>query len=122
MALVSFSIEILGLLLLGLSHSHGLAYLACALTGSGFSLVFPALGVEAANAFPVSVRGSVIGVYNAFADLSLFLAGPLAGAVIHAYGYSAVFLTAAGAVLCALGGTVWLATTTLRRRARKFAT
>ena len=31
-------------------------------------------------------------------------------------------LTAAGAVLCALGGTVWLATTTLRRRARKFAT
>ena len=103
-----------GLLLLGLSHSHDLAYLACGLTGLGFSLVFPALGVEAANVFPISVRGSVIGVYNAFADLSLFLAGPLAGAVIHGFGYSAVFLATAGAVLVALAGTLWLSTTIRR--------
>jgi MFS family permease len=107
-AMVSFLVEAAGLLMLGLGRSHGLAYLACGLTGLGFSLVFPALGVEAANAFPVSVRGSVIGVYNAFADLSLFLAGPLAGAVIHNFGYPAVFLATAGAVLCALAGTLWL--------------
>jgi hypothetical protein len=74
----------------------------------GFSLIFPALGVEAANAFPASVRGSVLGVYTAFADLSLFLAGPLAGAVIHGFGYSAVFLATAGTVAVALGGTLWL--------------
>jgi MFS family permease len=107
-AIVSFTVEAFGLLLLGLGHAHGLAYLACGLTGMGFSLVFPALGVEAANRFPESVRGSVIGVYNAFADLSLFLAGPLAGAIIHGYGYAAVFLGTAGAVVAALAGTFWL--------------
>jgi len=116
-AIVSFLIEVTGLLLLGLSRSQPLAYLACGLTGLGFSLVFPALGVEAANAFPVSVRGSVIGVYNAFADLSLFLAGPLAGAIINGFGYPAVFLSTAGAVIVALAGTIWLSSTPRRRRA-----
>jgi len=114
-ATLSFIIEVGGLILLGLGRSQALAYLACALTGGGFSLVFPALGVEAANAYPPSVRGSVIGVYNAFADLSLFLAGPLAGAVIHAFGYPSVFLSAGGAVLAALAITLWLAATRVKR-------
>jgi len=107
-AMVSFALETCGLLLLGLGHSHQMAHLACGLTGAGFSLVFPALGVEAANRFPESVRGSVIGIYNAFADLSLFIAGPMAGAIIHGFGYPAVFLGTAGAVLAALAGTAWL--------------
>jgi MFS family permease len=107
-AIISFCVEVAGLALLGLGRSHALAYMGCGLAGMGFSLIFPALGVEAANAFPASVRGSVIGVYSAFADLSLFLAGPLAGAVIHGFGYSAVFLATAGAVLVALAGTIWL--------------
>ncbi|MDR3670203.1 MAG: MFS transporter [Holophaga sp.] len=110
-AIVSFCVEVAGLALLGLGRSQGLAYLGCGMAGMGFSLIFPALGVEAANAFPASVRGSVIGVYSAFADLSLFLAGPLAGAVIHGFGYSAVFLATAGAVLVALAGTLWLSST-----------
>jgi len=107
-AIVSFCFELAGLVMLGLGHSQALAYVACGLAGLGFSLIFPALGVEAANAFPSSVRGSVLGVYTAFADLSLFLAGPLAGAVIHGFGYSAVFLATAGTVAVALGGTLWL--------------
>jgi len=107
-AIVSCLIEAAGLLLLALGHSQGLAFLACGLTGMGFSLIFPALGVEAAHAFPASVRGSVIGVYSAFADLSLFLAGPLAGIVIGGFGYAPVFLCTAGAVALALATTVWL--------------
>jgi MFS family permease len=110
-AIVSFCVEVAGLALLGCGRSHALAYAGCGMAGMGFSLVFPALGVEAANAFPASVRGSVIGVYSAFADLSLFLAGPLAGAVIHGFGYSAVFLATAGAVLVALTATIWLSST-----------
>jgi MFS family permease len=107
-AIVSFIVEVAGLLVLGLGHSQGLAFVACGLTGLGFSLVFPALAVVASDRFPVSVRGSVLGIYTAFADLSLFLAGPVAGAVISGYGYPAVFLGAGGAVVLALAGTVWL--------------
>ena len=110
-AIVSFAVEAGGLLLLGLSHSQTLAYVGCGLAGTGFSLIFPALGVEAANIFPTSVRGSVIGLYSAFVDLSLFLAGPLAGAVINGFGYSRLFVGTAGAVGFALAGTVWLART-----------
>jgi MFS family permease len=108
-AVVSFVIEAVGLLMLGLGHTQMLAYIGCGVTGLGFSLIFPALGVEAANAFPSSVRGSVLGIYSAFVDFSLFLTGPLAGLVISMYGYSAVFLGAAGAVFVSLGGTIWLA-------------
>lgn len=116
-AVVSFGVEACGLLLLGLSHSQALAYLGCGLAGTGFSLIFPALGVEAANRFPTSVRGSAIGIYSAFVDLSLFLAGPIAGAVINGFGYPALFLGTAGAVAVALGGTVWLASTVRVRAA-----
>jgi predicted MFS family arabinose efflux permease len=92
-----------------MGHTQTLAYVGSGLTGVGFSLIFPALGVEAANAFPASVRGSVLGLYSAFVDFSLFLTGPAAGLVISNYGYSAVFLGAAGAVALALGGTIWMA-------------
>lgn len=54
------------------------------------------------------MRGSVIGLYSAFADLSLFLAGPIAGMVIAGFGYPAVFVGTAGAVAMALAVTLWL--------------
>jgi predicted MFS family arabinose efflux permease len=44
-----------------------------------------------------------LGVYTAFADVSFFLTGPLAGAVIGVYGYASVFLFALISVLAALG-------------------
>ncbi len=109
--IASCAIEAVGLAFIALSHTHALVYLGCALVGVGFSLVFPALGTEAANAFPPSVRGSVIGVYCAFVDFSFFLTGPLAGAVIHTWGYPAVFLSTAGAVIIAILITAWLAST-----------
>jgi MFS family permease len=108
-AIVSFLVEAAGLVLLALGHSQILAYLGSGMTGLGFSLIFPAMAVEAANTFPASVRGSVLGVYSAFVDGSLFLAGPLAGIVIVHFGYTTVFLATAGAVLVALAGTLWLA-------------
>jgi len=101
-ALLSLVVEMTGLALLGLTHRHWAAYVASGLTGLGFSLVFPALGVEAAKAFPASIRGAVLGVYTAFVDLSLFLAGPLAGIVINHYGYRAAFVGTSGAVMSAV--------------------
>ena len=87
---------------------------AAALAGFGFSLVFPALGVEAVKRVPEHNRGTALGVYTAFADVSFFLVGPLAGAVIGVFGYASAFLFALVCVLAALGIVVALAL----RRAR----
>jgi MFS family permease len=106
---VSFAIETAGLAVLALTHSRELAYVGCGLTGLGFSLIFPALGVEVAETFSISSRGTVLAVYSAFVDLSLFVTGPIAGLVISLYGYSAVFAGVGGLVLAALVMTLWLA-------------
>lgn len=106
-AAVSFLVEAIGLAILTVPN-RSLAFVGCGLIGVGFSLVFPALGVEAANAFPPSVRGSVLGIYSSFVDFSLFVAGPIAGAVIGAYGYGAVFSGTAVAILLTMIGTLWL--------------
>jgi len=113
-SLVCMSVESLGLLLLWRAHSPWMALTAAALTGFGFSLVFPALGVEAVKRVPAHNRGTALGVYTAFADVSFFLVGPLAGAVIGAFGYASAFLFGLLCVLAAMAIVVALAL----RRAR----
>jgi predicted MFS family arabinose efflux permease len=80
-----------------------MAITGSALGGFGFSLVFPAIGVEAVKRVTEQNRGTALGVYTAFSDVSFFLTGPIAGAVIGAYGYASVFLFALICVLAALG-------------------
>ena len=58
-----------------------LALAGAALSGFGFSLVFPALGVEAVNQVSAANRGAAVGAYSLFIDLSLGITGPLVGAV-----------------------------------------
>jgi MFS family permease len=97
------SVESLGVLLLWSAASPWMASGGAALTGFGFSLVFPALGVEAVKRVPVANRGTALGVFTGFADVSFFLVGPIAGAVIGGWGYSSAFLFALASVLAALG-------------------
>jgi MFS family permease len=101
-AMACLSVESLGVLLLWSARSPWMAFTAAALAGFGFSLVFPALGVEAVKRVTENNRGAALGVFTAFADVSFFLTGPLAGAVIGLWGYSSVFLFALGCVLGAL--------------------
>jgi len=108
-ALVSLFVEIFGLLLLGFARVPSVAFAAAALIGVGFSLVFPSLAVEAVRHIPIENRGTALGAYNAFIDLSLFLTGPVAGAIISHAGYNAVFLTCAAGVFLAFCLTITLA-------------
>ncbi len=102
-AIGCLSVESLGLFLLWQAHTPWMAIAGSALGGFGFSLVFPAIGVEAVKRVTEQNRGTALGVYTAFSDVSFFLTGPIAGAVIGAYGYASVFLFALICVLVALG-------------------
>jgi MFS family permease len=101
-AKVCLVVESLGVLLLWLSVSPWMALSGAALTGFGYSLVFPALGVEAVERVPIENRGTALSVYTVFADVSFFMVGPIAGAVIGLFGYRSVFLFALTCVLAAL--------------------
>jgi hypothetical protein len=67
-AMVSLAYECSGLIFLWLASVPAAA--GAALTGLGFSLVFRALGVEVVRNIPAHDRGSALGVYTAFVDLS----------------------------------------------------
>ncbi|STW14512.1 transporter [Klebsiella pneumoniae subsp. rhinoscleromatis] len=75
-SLACFIIESLGLLLIWLAPSAWMAGVGAFLTGSGFSLVFPALGVEAVKQVEEQNQGTALGTYSAFLDLALGLTGP----------------------------------------------
>jgi MFS family permease len=94
-AIVSLAFECAGLASLWLASVPAAAQAGAALTGFGFSLVFPALGVEAVKNIPAHSRGSALGVYTAFVDLSLGISGPIAGAIVFSLGYPPIFLFAA---------------------------
>jgi MFS family permease len=102
-AMVCLVVESAGLFLLWRSNSPWIALTGASLGGFGFSLVFPAIGVEAVKRVPENNRGTALGVFTAFADVSFFLVGPIAGAIIGWFGYRSVFLFALVSVMAALG-------------------
>lgn len=95
---VSVVIELLGQLLLWQSHDPVMAFCGTLLSGIGFSLVFPSMGVQAMARVPAHSRGVAVGSFLAFIDVASGLTGPLVGVVIGFYGYQAAFL--AGALTC----------------------
>jgi MFS family permease len=101
-AMVSLAVESGGMILLWLATTPWMALAGAAVSGFGFSLVFPAIGVEAVKRVPEQSRGTALAVYTAFADVSFFLTGPTAGALVGAYGYPSAFLFALISVLAGL--------------------
>lgn len=102
-AKASLLIEAFGTVLLWRATSPWMALAGSAVCGFGLSLIFPALGVEAVKRVPEFNRGTALGVYTAFSDVSFFLVGPIAGAIIGFWGYASVFLFALVSILVSLG-------------------
>ncbi|EXU73476.1 MULTISPECIES: MFS transporter [Erwinia] len=100
-SLVSFAIESAGLLMIWQGNSPLMVDIGAFLTGSGFSLVFPALGVEAIKQVTPQNQGSALGLYSAFLDFGLGITGPLAGLLIGWQGVDSIYLAAALIVLFA---------------------
>jgi len=102
-AMASLVVESIGMVLLWQSRAPWMAFAGAAVGGLGMSLVFPAIGVEVVKRVPEFNRGTALGVYTAFSDVSFFLVGLIAGAIIGLYGYASIFLFALISVLLALG-------------------
>lgn len=90
-ALACVLVETAGLALMGVAPSRALAAIGAALTGFGYALVFPGLGVEAVRRAPPANQGLAMGAYTACLDVALGISGPLLGLVASGAGLDAVF-------------------------------
>lgn len=99
-AFVSLLIEVAGQLMLMVSTSKVMAMIGCSLTGAGFSLIFPSLGVLVVKKVTPQMRGTALGAYAAFFDLSLGMAAPIAGLLASWYNYESVYFF--GGISCAI--------------------
>lgn len=90
-SIASFAVEAIGLAILAYAPNVWLALLGAGITGCGFALVFPALGVEAVNLVSASNKGSALAGYGLFIDISLGITGPLVGAVGEHWGMDKIF-------------------------------
>ncbi|EIM26718.1 arabinose transporter [Microvirga lotononidis] len=100
-ALASVLIEAAGQALIWLAPGPALALVGAALTGIGWSLVYPSFGIEAVHRAPPESRGLAMGAYTAFLDLAIGLASPVLGAIAGGTGLGTVFLVS---TLVVLGG------------------
>jgi predicted MFS family arabinose efflux permease len=98
-ALVSAFIEALGLALIWVASGPLTAAIGAALTGVGYALVYPALGVEAVRRAPPQSRGVVMGMYTAFLDVALGFGTPALGLIASRSGLDSVFLASTTVVL-----------------------
>lgn len=109
-ALVCAMIEAAGQALIWLAVRPAMALAGAALTGFGFSLVYPGFGVEAVRRVPAQSRGLAMGAYTAFLDLAQGLASPALGLIATGAMLNVVFLASGVTVLCAAFVALWLTT------------
>ena len=101
-AIVSLVFEAIGQALIWRATDPMMAVCGATLTGLGFSLIFPAMGVLATRSVPPDQRGRAVGNFIAFADIALGITGPILGFATQWFGISAAFLAGVGATCVAL--------------------
>jgi MFS family permease len=101
-ALVSIVVEAAGQAMIWLAPSAAWAIAGAGLTGLGYSLVYPALGVEAVRRAPPQSKALAMGAYTACLDLALGVGTPALGLLAVHTGLGAVFLASAAVILLAM--------------------
>jgi MFS family permease len=91
----ALALEVVGLTMVGALPVPAASYIGVSLTGLGCSLVFPALAVSLLRRLPNEVRGTALGGFTAFQDISYAATGPLTGMLVPGFGYTSVFFAAA---------------------------
>jgi MFS family permease len=107
-ALVCVFVEATGLALIWFASNPALAAAGAALTGFGYSLVYPGLGIEAVKRVPPQSRGLAMGAYTVFLDVALGFGSPALGLLAGWTGVGSVFLASAILVLGAAVVAGWL--------------
>jgi MFS family permease len=102
-ALVCLVVEAAGQAMIWLAPTPVIAILGAAVTGFGYSLVYPGFGIEAVKRVAPGNGGLAMGAFTAFLDLALGVAGPVLGWVASGAGVPAVFLVSTVLVLGATG-------------------
>jgi MFS family permease len=107
-AIICLAVETAGLFVLWQAGNPWMAFAGAGLTGLGFSLVFPALGVEAVRPVPASNKGAALSGYGLFIDVSLGITGPFFGFVASSFGMRYIYAFAMIMVMGGLGVAVGL--------------
>jgi MFS family permease len=107
-ALVCVFVEAVGLALIWFASTPALAAAGAALTGFGYSLVYPGLGIEAVKRAPPQSRGLAMGAYTVFLDVALGVGSPALGLLAGRTGVGSVFLASGILVLGAAVVAGWL--------------
>lgn len=102
-AIACLFVETIGLLIIAFSTNAQMALVGAGVTGLGFSLIFPALGVVAIKSVSPSSQGSALAGYGLFIDISLGVAGPIIGSVADFFGMQFIFPFSAAMVFIGLG-------------------
>ena len=108
-AIASLALQFVGLMVVWAAAGPGTALAGAGLAGFGFSLVFPAIGVQAVASVPAANRGSALGLYSMFLDVSLGITGPAAGLIASRFTPATPFLFGSIATLASLAITLLLA-------------
>src|SRR5205085_11259571 len=95
----SVVLEAAGQALIWRAPSATVVLAGAAVSGFGYTLVYPGYGVEAVRRAPPESRGVAMGAYTAFLDLALGVANPVLGLVASGVSVRAVFLVSSLVVL-----------------------
>lgn len=100
--IVSLVVEAIGQALLWRASSIEMAFVGVALTGCGFSLIFPSFGVQCVRSVKPENRSAALGGFFAFFDIALGVTGPLAGWIATTWSFPSIYLMGCAAALVGL--------------------
>ncbi|WP_282172536.1 MFS transporter [Cytobacillus firmus] len=91
--------------------SSFIMYIAAILYGLGFGSVQPALQAWSVKEAPANRRGMANATFFSFFDLGVGIGAIVFGQIAHLFGYSTIYLTAAGSVVISILLYIWFLVT-----------